>query len=46
MKKSGDGRNARSDIRNKNIGNELSSLIGGSSKNRPVKALDFMAIKQ
>ena len=43
MKKNSDGRNARSDIRTNN--NELSSLIGGSSKNRPVKALDFMAIK-
>ncbi len=24
----------------------MSSLIGGSSKNRPIKALDFMALKQ
>lgn len=43
MKKKNDARNARSDIRNNN--NEMSSLIGGSSKNRPVKALDFMALK-
>jgi len=43
VKKNNEVRNARSDIRNNN--NELSSLIGGSTKNRPVKALDFMATK-
>jgi len=43
VNKKSDARNARSDIRNNN--NEMSSLIGGSSKNRPVKALDIMALK-
>ena len=43
MNKKNDARNARSDIRNNN--NEMSSLIGGTSKNRPVKALDFMGLK-
>jgi len=43
VNKKSDARNARSDIRNNN--NEMSSLIGGSSKNRPVKALDFNSLK-